>query len=239
MPTLGDSFDGVYTKLRDQFRAPPDNFEELAPFEAMIAVSLDRAAGLSVARAGLEALAEDDLLAPDQLARADVTDVLHSFREKGLTVPPRVLAALKHLALWLLEHDDSEGGSLRGNDGSAESLRDSLAGVNGISVAGADALILHALMKPTYPVDRATFRVLVRHGWLDATASYEEAREIIVDPAVSHAERCGKNAANLLADLAFGMEQLGRRYCRVGGPRCNGCALESFLPAGGALEIDA
>ena len=39
-------------------------------------------------------------------------------------------------------------------------------------------------------------------------------------------------AANRLIDLAQGMEQLGRRYCRAAAPRCDQCPLESALARG-------
>ena len=44
-------------------------------------------------------------------------------------------------------------------------------GVPGIGLAAADAILLFALKRPSYPVDRATYRVLVRHGWLDPSAT--------------------------------------------------------------------
>ena len=47
------------------------------------------------------------------------------------------------------------------------------------------------------------------------------------------------DAASLLIDLAHGMEQLGRRYCRAAAPRCEGCPLECLLPEGGPREVDA
>jgi endonuclease III related protein len=100
-------------------------------------------------------------------------------------------------------------------------------------------LILYALKRPSYPVDRATFRVLVRHDWLEPTATYEEARDLIVDHALNQANLREGDGANLLAELAHGMEQLGRRFCRAARPRCDGCPLEPFLPEGGAREIDA
>ena len=138
-----------------------------------------------------------------------------------------------------MEHHDAQADSLFDPHQSIESLRAELAGLNGISQSGADALILYGLKKPSYPVDRATFRVLVRHDWLEPSATYDEARELVVDHAATQADRREADAASLLAELAHGMQQLGRRFCRTGAPRCDGCPLESFLPEGGAREIDA
>ena len=52
-------------------------------------------------------------------------------------------------------------------DSRAAAPSEELAGIKGIGPAAADAMVLFALKRPAYPVDRATFRVLVRHGWLD------------------------------------------------------------------------
>ena len=102
-------------------------------------------------------------------------------------------------------------------------------------MAGADAILLYALKRPSYPVDRATYRVLVRHGWLDPTATYDEARDLLVDSVTDRADVLNEeeDPAVELAELAHGMEQLGRRFCRAAAPHCDGCPLESLLPEGG------
>ena len=62
-------------------------------------------------------------------------------------------------------------------------LREELSMIKGIGPATADAIILLALKRPSYPVDRASFRVLVRHGWIDSTATYDDARDLLVNQA--------------------------------------------------------
>ncbi len=100
--------------------------------------------------------------------------------------------------------------------------------------------------RPAYPVDRATFRVLVRHGWLDPTATYDEARDLLLDCASSDAYKLDerdhveyKDLAEDLMELAYGMNQVGRRYCRPAAPRCDECPLVSLLPEGGHRQTDA
>ena len=117
-------------------------------------------------------------------------------------------------------------------------LRGELAAIRGIGLATADAIVLFALKRPSYPVDRATFRVLVRHGWLDPNSSYDEARDLLVGQAVDLGEVAGGEAANGLIDIAHGMVPIGRRYCRAAGPRCEECPLEPVLPEGGPREVD-
>jgi endonuclease III related protein len=239
MPTLDDSLDTVRTALLDYFGPPPDDYTSLDPFEAVVAVVLDRGTGGVGSKAGLERLGDNDLLTPDRMANADIPEIMDAIRGQGVSVPARNAAPLRQLARWLMEHHEGCTDSLFDPQLSTDSIRRELAALNGISVSGADALILYALKKPSYPVDRATFRVLVRHGWLEPTATYEEARDLIVDPAVKEADTRQSDVASLLADLAHGMKLVGRRFCRSARPRCDGCPLEPVLPEGGAREIDA
>jgi endonuclease III related protein len=239
MPTLDEAFEAVHTALLDFFGPPPTEFESLDTFESMVAVLLNRGMGGTGSKKGLDGLAENGLLTPERLAKAEIPEIVDAVRGQAVSVPTRSLAPLKQLARWLVDHHDARADSLFDPDQSIESLRAELAGLNGISQSGADALILYALKKPSYPVDRATFRVLVRHDWLEPSSTYDEARELVVDHAATQADRREGDAASLLAELAHGMQQLGRRFCRTAGPHCDGCPLESFLPEGGAREIDA
>jgi endonuclease-3 related protein len=239
MPTLDDSFEAVHTALIDYFGPPLTEFEGLDPFEAMVAVLLDRATSGTGSKAGLEGLGDEGLLTPERLAKAEIPEIMDAIRGQGVSAPARSVAPLRQLARWLVEHHEARVDSLFDPHRSTDTLRGELAGLNGISVTGADAVILYALKKPSYPVDRATFRVLVRHDWLEPTTTYEDAREVVVDHAVNQADLREGDAASLLAELAHGMQQVGRRFCRTARPRCDGCPLEPFLPEGGAREIDA
>lgn len=75
--------------------------------------------------------------------------------------------------------------------------------------------------------------MLVRHGWLEPTASYEEARDLLVDRSAFHEDVAENEGSILLARLAHGMERLGRRYCRAAAPDCDECPLKELLPEGG------
>src|ERR1017187_5294349 len=183
MPTLEAAFPTVCEVLAEHFGGPASNLEGLDPFEAMVAVLLDRAIGGARVRAALDGLEEAGLLTPDRLARADVLEIRHALSEQGISARARSVAPLAHLAIWLLDQHEGRLDSLIDSDRSTDEIRDELAAVHGIALAAADAIVLFALNRPSYPVDRATFRVLVRHGWLDPTAAYDEARDLLVDHA--------------------------------------------------------
>jgi endonuclease III related protein len=239
MPTLDDAFSTVCDALVDHFGEPTADFEGLAPFEAMIAVLLDRELGGARWSAALDGLVQSNLLIPDRLVEAEIPEISDALRENGVSATPNAIAPLKHLARWLVDHHGGRVDSLFDPHRSTDWLRGELAAIKGIGPVAADAMILHAMKRPSYPVDRATFRVLVRHGWLDSTESYEEARDLLVDHAIDRAEPPGDDPAKLLRDLATGMEQIGRRFCRAAAPYCDGCPLESVLPDGGPRQVDA
>jgi endonuclease-3 related protein len=246
MPTLDDAFEVVRAALADFFGRAPADFDHLDPFEAMVAVLLDRTIGGSRWSAGLEGLRDAELLSPKRLYSAAIPEIVDALREKGIAASPRSIAPLKHLARWLVEHHDGRVGALSDPHRSTDWLRGELAAIKGIGPADADALLLYALKRPSYPVDRATYRVLVRHAWLDPTASYDEARELVVDHAARDAgmlvddePHALDELSSHLADLAHNMAELGSRFCRAAGPHCDGCPLERVLPDRGPVEIDA
>ncbi len=246
MPTLDDAFDTVHSALVARFGLPPRSLcEGLGPFEALCAVLLERTVGPQKAVAVLDGLRESELLSPEELASADVIEIVSAVADKRVAVSAGALSPLHGFACWLMQHHDGHIAALFDPHRSMEWLRGELASIKGIGMAGADAALLFALKRPTYPVDRATYRVLVRHGWLDPTASYEEARDKLLDCASSSGYTLDERdlsgnefLAECLMQLAHGMEQVGRRYCKAAAARCDDCPLESLLPEGGCREVD-
>jgi endonuclease III related protein len=244
MPTFDDAFDGVRAALTRQFGSAPREFEDLAAFDAMVAVLLDRSLGAGRWRLALDGLSDEGLLDPERLADAEILEIADAVPDKRSVANPRTIAPLKRLSRWVIDQgragnfplDDDDTGS---RTMSVDSLREGLSAIKGIGPAAADAMILFALKRPSYPVDRATFRVLVRHGWLDSTSSYDEARELLVDRAESALHEDERPVVTALMDLSHGMERLGRQFCRATAAHCSGCPLEHLLPEGGPREVDA
>jgi endonuclease-3 related protein len=238
MPTLQAAFPTVCAALVEDFGSAATGRERTAPFEAMVGVLLDRELGAARAGLAIEALAEAGLVAVDRMAEADVLLIRNTLLEKGVPASAQSVAPLKNLARWIVEHHGGRVESLFNPDRSTDWLRGELAAIRGIGLAAADAILLFALERPSYPVDRATFRVLVRHNWLDPDASYDETRDLLVEQAVQQGLVPDGLAANRLIGLARGMAALGRRLCRAAGPKCDGCPLEGLLPDGGPREVD-
>jgi endonuclease-3 related protein len=245
MATLGEAFPTLHAALVERFGAAPPVFPDSDPFEAICAVLLARGLGSKKGAAALEALRKAELLAPDRLATTDVVEITDAIAEQGLSVTVAALAPLRRFASWLLHHHDGRIAAIFVPHRSIGSLQGELASIKGISAADADAVLLHALKWPAYPVDRATFRVLVRHGWLDPSATYEETRDLVVDCAacqqgIIDEHDSAENAflAKILVDLAHGMELVGRRCCLPAAALCDDCPLVGLLPDGGYRAID-
>ena len=186
MPTLEEAFPTVSEALVEQFgrsKEPAEGQGQHDPFEGMIAVLLDRELGGSGSAAALQSLAAGGLLAPENLARADVAEIRDALLEDGVSASPFLITPMKQLAQWIVEHHAGRVDALFNPDRSTDWLRGELVSIPGITLAAADAILLFALKRPSYPVDRATFRILLRHGWLDISTGYDEARELLVDRA--------------------------------------------------------
>jgi endonuclease-3 related protein len=239
MPTLDHAFSAVCDALAELFGSPTGDREGLGPFESVVAVLLECELGEARCKAALEGLEEAGLLSPDRLVRADYPEISDALRDKGISAPAGSIAPLKNLARWLVDHHGGRVESLFDPHRSTDWLRGELAAIRGVGLTTADAIVLFALKRPSYPVDRATFRVLVRHDWLDPIATYDEVRDLLIDHATEYGSLPDEQGTNRLTELARGMEPLGRRYCRADAPRCEGCPLEYLLPEGGPREADA
>ena len=96
----------------------------------------------------------------------------------------------------------------------------------------ADAILLFALERPSYPVDRATYRVLVRHGWLDAAAGYDEARDSWSNGPTGLADEDDLETADVLCETCpTGWNSSDGQFCRAAA-HCEGCPLETPFARG-------
>ncbi len=212
--------------------AEPDNSSpaapaEVDPFGAMVAALLARQVGPAAVVAIVDGLRDAGLLDPTHLDLAAAPEIQDALAGRVRSFSHRTIGPAKHLARWIVERHDGRAEELAPPDRSTDEIRAELAAIRGIGPAGADAILVSALGRPAYAVDRGTYRILVRHGWLDHSADYDEARDLLVH----HAD--GDPA--LLARLAAGMGELAARYCRASAPRCDACPLRPFLPEGGPL----
>lgn len=176
------------------------------------------------------ALDEAGLLDPAELAAVPLAEVVDVLRDARVETDPKVVRLLQRLAGWYASHrEDLEDAPTPGED-RTPFPRDELAAINGIGRATADAIALQVFGLVAYPLDRATYRILVRHGWIDVTADYDDAAGVLI--AATEAEPAD------LARVSLDFADVGRRFCKPAGPRCEPCPLKALLPEGGPIAVD-
>lgn len=230
MPALDESYPAFRDALADRYGRPESPAAGLDPFLALVTIVLDRVLDPKKRDAVVTVLRDEGLLEPQALAEADPVEAEEALRSAGLTVNRTALAPLRRLARWLVDLHHGSADALAGPDSevSAERLREELLTLNGIGPATADALLLYALRRPVYPLDRPTYRIFARHGWIDAEASYDEARDVV--------ERLDPGDPAALDRLSVWFVKVGREFCRAGAPKCERCPLRPFLPESGPID---
>jgi endonuclease-3 related protein len=230
MPSDGISYPSIRDALSARYGQLGSGHEGRAPFEAVVATLLDRALDARKRDTVIEALRDDGLLDPQTLAGAEPDELDESLRSAGVKVARGGLALLLKLARWLVERHHGSADELAdpASGVATSQLRDELVAINGIGPATADAVLLFGLNRGVYPLDRATYRILVRHGWTDPDAGYDEARDAV--------ERLADGDPGSLAALSVWFDRLGRDHCRATVAKCERCPLAPFLPDGGPLD---
>lgn len=185
-------------------------------------------AGEKAAKA-LDALESAGMAEPGDLADADRAEVQDILKEGGVPSTPVAVATLQLLAGWYRDRfGDADIDEEAVEQAPTEALREELRAIRGIGAATTETILLEGLGKPAYPLDRTTYRILVRHGWIDPTTEFDEAREVM--------ERLGERDPAELALWSEWMGQLGRKFCKVAAPRCSSCPLRTFLPERGPID---
>lgn len=230
MPTFDESFPGIEAALADHYGRLDPRARHDDPFAAVLTVLLERSVDARKVAKALDGLGDSGWLEPRALAEAEPGEIAEALATAGVSVPAKALAPIRRLAKWLVDRHGGSGEALGDQSLATSQLREELSGLNGIGPATADAILLFGLGRAVYPVDRASYRILVRHGWLDMTADYDEARSVL--------ERPRRDDPGALASLSEGMERVGREFCRVRVAKCERCPLRPFLPEGGPIEPD-
>jgi endonuclease-3 related protein len=230
MPSLEESFPTLL-----HLHAPPAEsggrvvLREDA-FESILAAVVSRASEEARSATLVESFRNAGLSGPEALAAAEPIEVLDALREAGVKLPAKMAAVLIRLARWFSSRFP-ERGEVDLEAVHTSAIRDDLASLSGVGLATADAILLFGLGRAAYPVDRGTYRILVRHGWIDTTADYDEVSQLLV--------RLAGERPDDLVRLSRGLVQVARQHCRVGSPSCTRCPLRGVLPEQGPLEPES
>lgn len=167
----------------------------------------------------LQALRDEERLAPDRLAASDPAEIIPALASLRLKLTPNEVRTLVGVARWLVNQHQGSIEAL--SQAATDELRGELIALKGIGPATADRILSRGLDRPVLPVDRGSYRIALRHGWIDLTSDYEEARSRLEGVAADQPE-----ALRLLSD---GLQVIARQFCRVGRPRCERCPLRPLL----------
>jgi len=226
VPNFTESIPGILTSLGGRPR-PVARWtnRDLEPgtFPAIAIAFLSRLGDEKAVNAAIEVLQESGLTDPRALAESDSAELEDLLRAAGARTVVKAMAPLRKLARWYADKFD---GSVDAST-ATELMRDDLRSLNGIGPTSADAILLNGFARAAYPVDRATYRILVRHGWIDPSAEYDEVRSLI-EGALGYEPMD-------LSMISGEFEELGRLTCRPSVAKCDRCPLRDFLPEGGPL----
>jgi endonuclease-3 related protein len=227
LPRLGENRLAVLEALGHHYcpLLAPGGGSEQNPFESIAAVALELVADTRTARSAFELLRGLNLLEPAGLATIDLLELDDIFRQGRVKLASKALKPLRKIATWASDREfDREAVEQL----STEAIREAWRGLNGVGPATTDAILLFGLGRPTCPVDRGSYRVLIRHGWIDPSSDYDEARSAL--------EAVAPDDPGALAQLSLALEKLGREFCKPASPRCERCPLRPFLPETGPIE---
>lgn len=165
-------------------------------------------------------------MSPSQVAAMSTGQLIEALAQ----VPrgPQKAGVLKALANWWCSTfgDDADPAWT----GALEDYRLELRKIRGLGPETVDRLLLFAARLPVIPIDRATLRVLVRHGWLDLPVEDESAQATL------------KGAFGTSIDefqrAVTGFQDIGSKFCGRE-PACDACPLKPLLPPGGPIDPSA
>ena len=146
----------------------------------------------------------------------------------GVPRGPQKASLLRAVAEWWLAQfgDKPTSEWSKGLDFYRESLRK----IRGLGPATVDELLMFAARLPVFPLDRATLRVAIRHGWLDFPIEDDAAQDFFV--------RGLKEAEIDPRQFSWLISRVAEAHCgRV--PQCDGCPLQPLLPLNGPLNPDS
>lgn len=174
------------------------------------------------------AIEEEGWMGPKAFATASVEELKDGLEPRGLWPVPKALIVAQRLAKWLVDRHKGDVAELDGVDDSE--LRGQLMTVRGLGTMTAQAILSRGLGRPSYPLDKPTFRIMVRHGWADVASEFDEVGERLQRAAEYDVERIGT--------WARGMAKVGAKHCKPSVPKCDRCPLAEWLPEGGPVAIE-
>ena len=126
---------------------------------------------------------------------------------------------LKNLIRFVVEDHQGDLSLLFGQ--ALGTLRQGLLSVTGVGPETADSIILYGARLPVFVIDAYTYRILSRHGLVEAETSYDDLQSLFMDHLPEDAQ--------LFNEFHALMVMAGKHYCRRV-PLCKSCPLQGWGP---------
>ncbi|MDZ4687579.1 MAG: hypothetical protein SH850_21110 [Planctomycetaceae bacterium] len=182
--------------------------------------------GHAAASEAVRQVVHGELESPATVATQSLAQLLEAL--KPVPRGPQKAGVVKALAEWWRTEFGDE--TTPAWSRALEDYRCALRAIRGLGPETVDRLLLFGARLAVAPVDRATLRIAVRHGWLDLPVTDEEAQATFLAGV--------GRSVDELRDGVRRLHHIGAEFCgRV--PDCERCPLQPFLPAGGPLSPDA
>lgn len=214
-PPLEEYFEALYTAMGPQGWWPADS-----AFEVVVGAFLTQGTGWKNVELAIEALWDAGLLDFEAMEKTPVERIETVIRSSGyFRQKARKLKAF--CGFVRREHNGSLDEMF---DLPTGELRRQLLSIFGIGPETADTIMLYAAGHATFVVDTYTKRLLVRHGWIDERASYDEVRQIFEARMEPSPRRFNEFHALIV--------NTGKNFCHKQRPKCAQCPLGRFLAEG-------
>jgi endonuclease III related protein len=214
-PPLDEYFNSLFTTLGPQHWWPAKT-----PFEVIVGAILTQSTSWSNVETALARLRGAELLTPVAIEHVSLRRLQSLIQSSGYW--RQKARALKSFVRFLrLEY---RGSLKRMFETPTIVLREKLLGVFGIGPETADSILLYAGQHGVFVVDAYTKRMLVRHGWADPKAKYDEIRWQFERRFPGNVSKFNEFHALIVA--------AGKNWCRKTNPNCEECPLGRYLQEG-------
>lgn len=222
----GDRFPAQIGALRDYFQSllqgfgPQGWWPARTRLEVILGAILTQNTTWRNASLALDQLRKHGLLRMENLRKASLPELERHVRQAGF-YRQKVATILSFIECL---NRDCRGSLDTLFSRPSDNLRQYLLDIKGLGPETADAILLYAGRKPYFVADAYTRRILSRHGWLPANATYEAAQELL------HQQL--PRDSRLFNEFHALLVEAGKRYCTRREPACSECPLREYLPAG-------
>jgi endonuclease-3 related protein len=202
----------IYVELFKAF-GPQHWWPAKTPFETMLGAILTQNTNWKNVEKALSNLREKNLLDAARLIGVNSRTLAKCLQPSGYY---NIKAKrVKNFLLYFKQKYSLDHRKMYAVDTAA--LRQELLAVNGIGPESADSILLYALEKPVFVVDAYTRRVLVRHGFIDENARYDQIQNLFMQNLESNVKLYNEYHALIV--------KLCKEFCSKNNPNCGLCPI--------------